>query len=201
MTNQLRLPFSSKAGLSKGVLIALLAIGGFLLIALIFGGMIIGKYNKVQALDESVNAAWAQVETVLQRRYDLIPNLVNTVKGFAEQEKEVLTEVTRLRSQWAEARTPGAQARTASMLEGALGRLMVVAENYPQLKSDQNFLSLQSQLEGTENRIAVERRRYNDTLRTYNQFVRQFPNNFFGSPRDEYFEASAGAENAPTVEF
>lgn len=190
-----------RAGFSAGALIALIAAAALLLIAAIAFFIGIGKYNRIQTLDESVDAAWAQVETVLQRRYDLIPNLVNTVKGFAEQEREVLTEVTRLRSQWGEARTTSEQAQAATQLESALGRLMVVVERYPELKSNQNFLALQSQLEGTENRISVERRRYNETLRDYNAYVRKFPNNLLADPRDDYFQAASGAETAPTVEF
>ena len=185
---------------------ALVAVGAVLgvivLIAVIAAVTIIPKYNKVQILDEAVNTSWAQVETVLQRRYDLIPNLVNTVKGFAKQEKEILTEVTRLRSQWGEARNTQEKAAAASQMEGALGRLMLVSENYPQLKSNENFLALQSQLEGSENRISVERRRYNETLRGYNTYVRQFPQNMMGfQVREEYFEAAQGAEAAPTVSF
>lgn len=189
-----------KKGSALWVLLAVL--GVMLLIGIIVFSVFVGKYNKVQVLDENVNTAWAQVETGLQRRHDLIPNLVNTVKGFAEQEKEILTEVTRLRSQWGEARTTSQKAAAASQMEGALGRLMLVAENYPQLKSNTNFLSLQSQLEGTENRLSVERRRYNEALRGYNSFVRQFPQNIMGfSVRDEYFEAASAAAEAPTVEF
>ena len=180
----------------------LAAFGVLVLLVIIVAGAIIPRYNKVQELDEQVNTAWAQVETVLQRRYDLIPNLVNTVKGFANQEKEVLTEVTRLRSQWGEARSTQQKAAVASQMEGALGRLMLISENYPELKSNTNFLSLQSQLEGTENRISVERRRYNETLRSYNIYVRKFPQNLLGfKVRDEYFESAAGAEKAPTVSF
>ena len=192
---------SPNAGLSVIALVVIIGAAAALLLAIIAFFVGIGKYNRIQALDESVDAAWAQVETVLQRRYDLIPNLVNTVKGFAEQEREVLTEVTRLRSQWGEARTTSEQAQAATQLESALGRLMVVVERYPELKSNQNFLALQSQLEGTENRISVERRRYNETLRDYNAYVRKFPNNLLADPRDDYFQAAVGAETAPTVEF
>jgi LemA protein len=164
-----------------------------------------GVYNRAVALDESAENAWANVETVLQRRYDLIPNLVNTVKGFAKQEQQVLTEITRLRSQWGEAKTAGEQVQAASQLEGALARLMVVVERYPELKSNQNFLALQDELAGTENRISVERRRYNDAVRAYNTVIRRFPANFyaklFGFKRRTAFEATAGAEQAPTVEF
>jgi len=192
--------FRAKRGSALWAILGVL--GVLVLLAVIFFGFFVSRYNRVQVLDESVNTAWAQVETVLQRRYDLIPNLVNTVKGFAEQEREILTEVTRLRSQWGEARSTSDKAAVASRMEGALGRLMLVAENYPQLKSNSNFLSLQSQLEGTENRISVERRRYNEALRNYNSYVRQFPQNLMGfSVRDEYFEAAQGAETAPTVDF
>ena len=158
-------------------------------------------YNKVQRLDEGVNSAWAQVDTVLQRRFDLVPNLVETVKGFAKQEKDVLTEVTRLRSQWGEAKSPAERAAAGGQLESALSRLMVVVEKYPELKSNENFLALQTQLEGTENRIAVERRRYNEALQTYNTYVRQIPGSFFGHPRDAYFKADEAAKTAPKVNF
>jgi len=164
-----------------------------------------GTYNRLVTLDEGAENAWANVETVLQRRYDLIPNLVNTVKGFAAQEQNVLTEVTRLRSQWAGAQSSSEKAQAASQLESALGRLMVVVERYPDLKSNQNFLALQDELAGTENRIAVERRRYNEAVRAYNTAIRRFPARIFagifGFERRTPFEAAAGAEEAPTVEF
>lgn len=176
-----------------------------LLLVVVTGGSCVGSYNRLITYSEQVDGSWAQVETVLQRRYDLIPNLVNTVKGFAAQEREVLTEVTRLRSQWGEAKTPTQRARTAGLLEGALGRLMVVVERYPDLKSNQNFLALQDELAGTENRIAVERRRYNEAVRTYNTTVRQFPTNivanFAGFERRLFFEAAEGTERPPDVQF
>jgi len=188
---------------NKGCLYSLIAAAVVLLIAVLglFGG-----YNRIVAADEAIDANWAQVENVLQRRYDLIPNLVNTVKGFAEQEREVLTEVARLRSQWGEARSTGEKARAASLLEGALGRLMVVVERYPELKSDQNFLRLQDELAGTENRVAVERRRYNEAVQAYNTSIRKFPGvliaNFAGfEKRDVYFEAAETAREAPVVNF
>ena len=162
-------------------------------------------YNQAVKLDEAANNAWANVEAVLQRRYDLIPNLVNTVKGFAKQEQTVLTEVTRLRSQWGEAKTPVEKANTASMLEGALSRLMIVVERYPELKSNQNFLALQDELTGTENRISVERRRYNDAVMEYNRSIRRVPARFyvsaFGFQTRKPFEAAASAKEAPKVEF
>ena len=167
--------------------------------------MAVGARNHLVALDENVNNAWANVETVLQRRYDLIPNLVNTVKGYAAQEKGVLEEITRLRSQWGEARTPEQKAETASQLEGALGRLMVVVESYPELKANQNFIALQDELAGTENRISVERQRYNESVQAYNVAIRRFPTalvaRLAGFAARAPFAAAAAAAQAPTVEF
>lgn len=162
--------------------------------------------NRLVALQENVNTAWAQVETVLQRRFDLIPNLVNTVKGYAAHEKEILEEVTRLRSQWSEAKTPEEKAKTGSELDGVLSRLLVVSENYPDLKASQNFQELQIALSGTENRISIERERYNEVVRTYNTAVRQFPASLVASLRGfttdkPYFEGSKAAQDAPKVDF
>jgi LemA protein len=178
------------------VIIGVLVVGAF------------GIYNGLVGAQEEAKTAWAQVENQYQRRADLIPNLVETVKGYAQQEKSVLEEVTRLRSQWGEARQSGDINKTlqaAQGLEGALGRLMVVVEKYPDLKSNQNFMKLQDQLEGTENRISVERRRYNQTVLNYNQKIRTFPGAFlagpFGFERMPLFEAEAGAKKAPTVKF
>lgn len=177
---------------------------GVIVLLIIFSG--VGSRNKFVTLEEGVDAQWANVETVLQRRFDLIPNLVNTVKGFAEQEKEVFTKVTELRSQWASAGTADEKVAVANQMQGALGRLMLVAENYPQLKSNQNFLALQEELAGTENRISVERRRYNDSVRGYNTAIRKFPGavwaGMFGFEKRTPFEASPEAVNTvPTVEF
>ncbi len=181
---------------------ALIITGVIVLVVALWG---IGKYNKLIRLDEGVDAQWANVETVLQRRFDLIPNLVNTVKGFAEHEKEVFTEVTRLRSQWAAAGTPDEKVGVANQMQGAMGRLMLVAENYPQLKSNQNFLALQDELSGTENRISVERRRYNDSVRAYNSTIRGIPGKFYaanmGLEKRDAFEAAPEAATVPTVEF
>jgi LemA protein len=161
--------------------------------------------NRMVTLDEGVDAAWANVDTVLQRRYDLIPNLVNTVKGFAAHEREILEEVTRLRSQWAGAGNPAGRAEAAQQLEGALGRLMVVVERYPDLKANQNFLALQDELAGTENRISVERRRFNEAVRVYNTEIRRFPGSLFASrygfERRAPFEAAGAVREAPRVEF
>lgn len=174
-------------------------------IVLIFFNTFKGAYNKLVALDEGVNSAWAQVENQLQRRLDLIPNLVNTVKGYAEHEMDVLTAVTNARSRVGSAQTIPEKIDANRQLTSALGRLLVVVENYPNLKADQNFLALQSQLEGTENRIAVERRRYNETTRTYNTVVRKFPDNIianmFGFERKSFFEAAEEAKQVPEVKF
>ncbi len=185
---------------------ALIIIGVILLIVIVLPLMIVkGNYNSFVGLQEGVDAQWANVETVLQRRFDLIPNLVNTVKGFAEHEKGIFTEVTRLRSQWAAAGTPDEKVGVANQMQGAMGRLMLVAENYPQLKSNQNFLALQDELSGTENRISVERRRYNDSVRQFNTAIRKFPGviiaNMFGFEKREAFEAAPEAATVPTVEF
>jgi LemA protein len=188
--------------MNKGCLMALIAgVVGVLLVALTFMGM----YNGIVTQDEACNKAWANVETVLQRRFDLIPNLVNTVKGYAEHEKGTLEEVTRLRSQWGEAKTPEAKAGVASMLEGALGRLMVVVENYPELKANENFIRLQDELSGTENRISVERQRYNSAVQGFNTTIRRMPTALVArlagfTPRTP-FEAAQGAERAPAVQF
>ncbi len=162
--------------------------------------------NRLVALQEDVRASWSQVETVLQRRYDLIPNLVSTVKGYAAHEKEILEDVTRLRSQWGKASSVGEKAKVAGELEGTLSRLLVVAENYPDLKASQNFRDLQFELSGTENRISVERQRYNDSIRVYNTQVRSFPSSIIASfrgfqPNDSYFESAPAAKTAPKVDF
>ena len=180
-------------------------IAGVILIALL---MTVSSYNSLVTKQEAAKTAWSQVENQYQRRFDLIPNLVETVKGFVKQEREVLTEVTRLRSQWGEARTTGniAQAQQAARgLDAVLSRLLLVVERYPELKSNQNFLKLQDQLEGTENRISVERRRYNLAVKDYNISIRRFPTNFlasmFGFSRMSLFEAEVEAQKAPKVKF
>ncbi len=174
----------------------------------------VGVYNMFVQNEETINGQWAEVETQYQRRADLIPNLVNTVKGYAEFEQETLTGVIEARSRAtsvnlnADNLTPEniAQFQQAQdQLSGALSRLLVTVEKYPDLKANQNFLELQAQLEGTENRIAVARRNFNQSVQAYNANLRTFPNNLFagwyGFERKGYFEAAAGAENAPTVQF
>ena len=174
----------------------------------------IGGYNGMVKMDEQVQNSWANVETQYQRRADLIPNLVSTVKGYAKHEQQTLEDVVKARSEAtqvkvdAENLTPeklAAFQKAQSGVSSALGRLLAVAENYPDLKANQNFLELQSQLEGTENRITVARKDFNDTAKSYNQAIRQFPNNIlaglFGFEKKSYFEAEAGSEKAPKVEF
>lgn len=179
--------------------------GGIGLFVLIIILWFVGAYNSLIILSESVDTAWAQVENQYQRRADLIPNLVNTVKGYAAHEKDLFTEITELRSQWASATTRGGKIKAANGLEGALSRLLLVAENYPQLKAGENFLALQAQLEGTENRVAVERKRYNDAVRAYNIKIKRIPTNIvanmFGYEKETYFEAEEGAEKVPEVGF
>ena len=177
----------------------------FAILAVVVGLSFMGMWNGIVTKDEECNKTWANVESVLQRRFDLIPNLVNTVKGYASHEKGTLEEITRLRSQWGEAKTPEAKAGVASMLEGAMGRLMVVMENYPDLKANQNFIALQDELAGTENRISVERQRYNSAAQAYNTLIRSMPTVFLAriggfTPRPP-FEAVQGAQIAPTVSF
>lgn len=164
-----------------------------------------GNYNKFVAMDETVKSSWAQVENQLQRRYDLIPNLVETVKGYAKQEKDVLVEVTNARSRVGGAGKIPDKIAANNELSSALSRLLVVVEKYPDLKSNQNFLRLQDELAGTENRIAVERRRYNDAVQTYNVAVRSFPASIvagiFGFEKATFFAAPAAAQAAPQVKF
>jgi len=155
---------------------------------------------------EAVNSAWSQVDVVLQRRADLIPNLVETVKGFALHEEKVFGDIAAARAAMIGAKTPSEKIAANGQLDSALGRLMVVVENYPQLRSNENFLRLQDELAGTENRIAVERKRYNDTLQAYNTYIGLFPNNIVASMsgfarNDAYFKADEGSRQAPKVNF
>lgn len=182
---------------------ALLAVLG---LAILIGLWWMMTHNRLVGLHEGVKTSWAQVETVLQRRFDLIPNLVNTVKGYAAHEREILEEVTRLRSQWGEAKTSDDKAKVAGELEGSLARLLLVSENYPDLKASQNFRDLQVELSGTENRVAVERERYNESVRDYNTAIRRFPAslvaNASGFTSDlTYFAAAKQAQEAPKVDF
>jgi LemA protein len=162
-------------------------------------------YNRLVAQSEAVDAGWSEIQNQLQRRNDLIPNLVNTVKGFAAQEQNVLVRVTEARSRVAGAGTPAETMAASNELSGALARLLVVVEKYPELKSDRNFIQLQDELAGTENRLAVARKRYNDAVREYNTSAKQFPTliiaRVLGFEEKAYFEAPEAAREAPTVEF
>jgi len=183
-----------------------IGLGVIVLLVLMFGGGLLSSRNELVTERESVKAAYTQVDVDLQRRLDLIPNLVETVKGFAKQELAVTDSVTAARAAMMGAKTPAERIAGNQQLESALGRLFVVVENYPQLKSDQNFLRLQDELAGTENRIAVTRRRYNETVQKYNTDIELFPKNIaaslFGFKReDAYFTAEAAAKEAPKVKF
>jgi LemA protein len=185
----------------------LLAVVGLLaLIALIIGGSYVSSRNEMVRKNEAIKQAWAQVDVVLQRRADLIPNLVATVKGYAAQEVKVFGDVDNARAALLGARTPADRIAANGQLDGALGRLLAIVENYPNLKSNQNFLALQDELAGTENRIAVERRRYNEALQDYNAYIGLFPNYIFAKwagfqRNDAYFAASESARQAPKVDF
>src|SRR6201988_4701966 len=182
------------------VLVALLVVG------VAFGGIYVSRRNQMVSYNETVKSDWAKVDVGLQRRADLIPNLVETVKGYAAQEQTVFGDIAKARSALLSAQTPADRIAANGQLDGALGRLLLIVENYPQLKSNENFLRLQDELAGTENRIAVERKRYNDTLQDYNTYVQQFPNNTFAGwagfkPNPAYFTASEGSREAPKVNF
>ncbi|HXN53161.1 MAG TPA: LemA family protein [Candidatus Acidoferrum sp.] len=184
--------------------LAILAI--LLVIGLVLGSSYVGRRNQMAIKREAVNAAWSQVDVVLQRRADLIPNLVETVKGYAAQEVTVFGDIAKARSALLSATSPADKIAANQRLDSALGRLLVVVENYPQLKSNENFLRLQDELAGTENRIAVERRRYNETLQDYNTYISLFPNNLVASMsgfarNDAYFKADEGARQVPKVNF
>ena len=184
----------------------LLAVGGIFLVVVLMGSCAsVGRYNGFVTANEQIDSAWAQVENVLQRRSDLIPNLVATVQGFAEQEREIFTQVAEARSRLSGAATPAEAANANAGLTSALGRLLAISENYPQLRSNENFIRLQDELAGTENRIAVERQRYNDSVRVYRTDIRRFPGNLFagvfGFDAREYFEADEGAAEVPEVAF
>lgn len=201
--------------MKKGMLIGCSIAGGVLLIVAIFVIWGISTYNNLVTLNETVNQSWSQVENQYQRRADLIPNLVSTVKGYANFEKSVLTQVTEARASVGGVKAtkeilddPAAFQKfqaAQGQLSGALSRLLVTVENYPDLKANENFLQLQAQLEGTENRIAVERRKFNETVQSYNTTIKRFPSsifaNVFGFRDKQYFRAVAGSETPPKVEF
>lgn len=187
--------------MKKGAIVLLV----ILAVIAIFVFSVFGSYNSLVSLDEDVNTQWANVESKLQRRYDLIPNLVESVKGAMKQEKEVFTAIADARAKLAGAGTTSEKVEASNELEGALSRLLVVVENYPELKSNQNVTALMDELAGTENRISTERDRYNAVVKEYNRAIRSFPKNIlagmFGFKERPYFEATAGADVAPEVNF
>ncbi len=196
--------------MKRGTIILLVVVGALLL--LVFNGC--GSYNNMVSKQEATSSAWSQVENVYQRRLDLIPNLVNTVKGVANFEQKTLESVIQARASATQIKVDASKLSPEQIqkfqssqgeLSQALGRLMMVAEQYPQLKATQNFLELQSQLEGTENRIAVERQKFNEIVKDYNTYIRKFPQviyaGMFGFDKKGYFEATAGAEKVPEVKF
>jgi LemA protein len=180
-----------------------IAVGVIITIVLIFGLWVGGTFNSLVGLDETVNNAWGNVQTAYQRRADLIPNLVATVRAYSDYEGDILTQITEARASVGRANTPGELARAGDEMNSAISRLLVVMENYPTLQANQNYLDLQVQLEGTENRIKVERDIYNGVVRSYNTKVRRFPSNIiagmFGFGQREYFESQPGSETAPDV--
>jgi len=187
----------------KAVIVILVVL---LILALVVGGAYVGRRNQMVIKREAVNAAWAQVDVVLQRRADLIPDLVETVKGYAVQEQTVFGDIAAARAALIGAKTPSDKIAANGQLDTALGRLLVIVENYPQLKSNENFMRLQDELAGTENRIAVERRRYNDAVQDYNTYIALFPNNLVASiagfaRNNAYFKTEEGARQAPKVNF
>jgi LemA protein len=177
----------------------------FLIVGVVVVSTFISHYNQIVTLNENVDVSWAQVENQYQRRLDLIPNLVETVKGYATEEKEIFTQIAEARSRIGGAQSPEQRVQAEDQLGGFLGRLLMISENYPQLKANQNFMDLQKQLEGTENRISVERMRFNERVREYNLYIKRFPQRFYASvmgfePKS-FYEATEGAENAPKVDF
>src|SRR6266702_4731821 len=192
--------------MSKGLIVAVVVIVLIGVVGLVFFGQYVGVRNTLVSKNEGVKAVWSQVDIVLQCRADLILNLVETVKGYAQQEVTVFGDIAKARSALLSAQTPSDKIAANGQLDGALGRLLVVVENYPQLKSNENFLRLQDELAGTENRIAVERKRYNDAILDYNNYIGVFPNSLFAAwagfkKNDAYFQAQEGSRQAPKVQF
>ena len=192
--------------MKRGLWVAVGVVGVLFLVVLLTFGSYVSAKNQMVAKDEGVKASWSQVDIALQRRADLIPNLVETVKGYAKQEQTVFGDIANARAGLLNARDPQSKIEANGRLDSALGRLLVIVENYPDLKSNANFRALQDELAGTENRIAVERRRYNLAIQDYNTFIRQFPNSIWAGiagfqTNNAYFQASEGARTAPSVKF
>lgn len=191
--------------MSKGLKISLIVAGVILVIGLMTFSWLRKGYDNVIAMDENVKASWAQVENQLKRRYDLIPNLVETVKGYATHEKDLFENIANARTKYFQANTVKDKVQASNALEGVLSRLLVLRETYPDLKANESFLKLQDSLEGTENRIAVERKRYNEAVQMLNTYIRTFFGRLFaafaGVTNAEYYEIPAGEKEAPKVKF
>ncbi|MBI4687834.1 MAG: LemA family protein [Nitrospirae bacterium] len=191
--------------MSKGLKIALIVLGVLVFLAFIVGGWVVGEYNKAVSMDEQVKAQWAQVENQLKRRYDLIPNLVETVKGYAKHEKELFENIANARTKYFQAQTVKDKIQASTQLEGVLSRLLVLRETYPELKANENFLKLQDSLEGTENRISVERKRYNESVQGLNTYRRTVFGRFFsaiaGVGEAAYYDIPEAEKEAPKVKF
>jgi len=190
----------------RGLLVLLGILGVFVVIGLLIYGSFVSAQNQLVKKDEQVKTSWSDVDVQLQRRADLIPNLVETVKGFTKEESTVFGDIANARAGLLNAHDPKSKIAANGTLDSAFGRLLALTENYPQLRSNEQFMRLQDDLSGTENRISVARRRYNETLRDYNTFVRTFPNSIWAvilgfHVNDAYFEASAASRTAPTVKF
>jgi LemA protein len=191
--------------MSNALKVVLLILGITVLAMFIVGGKLIAGYNRVITLEEDVKGKWAQVENQLKRRYDLIPNLVETVKGYAKHEKEIFENIAQARTQYFQSQDVKSRIQSANQLEGALSRLLLLQERYPDLKANQSFLRLQDSLEGTENRIAVERKRYNDSVQMLNTYIRTFTGRLYallaGVSPAEYYEIPEAEKEAPKVKF
>jgi LemA protein len=191
--------------MSTATKIILIILGVILLLAFLVGGKLISGYNTVIAMDENVKGKWAQVENQLKRRYDLIPNLIETVKGYAKHEKELFENIAEARTKYFQAKGVKDKVAGANRLEGVLSRLLLLQERYPDLKANQSFLKLQDSLEGTENRIAVERKRYNDAVQILNTYARTFIGRFFAAfanvSKAEYYEIPEAEKDVPKVKF
>jgi len=192
--------------MSRGVGIALGVVGVLILIVLMVFGSFIGARNQMVAKDQTVKSVWSEVDVQLERRADLIPNLVETVKGFTKEESTVFGDIANARAGMLNAQGPQGKIAANGKLDSALGRLLLLTENYPQLRSSDQFMRLQDELSGTENRISVARKRYNDAIQAYNTFILQFPNNIWAGlagfkENDAYFNASPAARTVPGVKF
>jgi LemA protein len=192
--------------MSKGLLITLGVVGVLILCLFMVGGSYIGAKNQMVAKDQNVKSMWSEVDVQLERRADLIPNLVETVKGFTKEENSVYAEISNARTGYMNAQTPQDKIAANAQVESALAKVLVLTENYPQLRSSEQFMRLQDELSGTENRIGVARKRYNDAIQDYNTFILQFPNSIWAGiagykQNDAYFKASAAAQTVPSVKF